>query len=179
MNAGMLPSGAEFRRSILNLTIVVSLAGLLIVISSLEGLLEFTSEQWLWFSVMVVGYGAAGKGNTLLNFCGIRGTYLIRFVVDASPHKQNKFLPGSLIPVAHEDEINRVQPDYIIILRWNLIWKKPRRFSLPWPKNLRLFCSSTIAAKSGCTELPPPTLNLYCKLQSTLIARKDSCYLTA
>ena len=57
MNAGTLPTSAEFRRSILNLTIVVSVAGLMIVLSCLQGLLEFTSEQWMWFIVMAAGYG--------------------------------------------------------------------------------------------------------------------------
>jgi SAM-dependent methyltransferase len=67
----------------------------------------------------VAAYGAAAKGNTLLNFCGIRKD-LISFVVDASPHKQNKFLPGIHIPVVNEVEIEKVKPDYIIILPWNL-----------------------------------------------------------
>ena len=68
----------------------------------------------------VIGYGAAAKGNTLLNYCGIKGTDLISFVVDASPHKQNKFLPGSRIPVFGLDSIEKNKPDYIIILPWNL-----------------------------------------------------------
>jgi hypothetical protein len=67
----------------------------------------------------VVGYGAAAKGNTLLNFCGIRRD-LIEFVVDASPYKQGKFLPGSHIPVVHENEISRIKPDYVLILPWNI-----------------------------------------------------------
>ena len=68
----------------------------------------------------VIGYGAAAKGNTLLNYCGIKGTDLISFVVDASPHKQNKFLPGSRIPVLGLDSIEKHKPDYIVILPWNL-----------------------------------------------------------
>jgi len=68
----------------------------------------------------VVGYGAAAKGNTLLNYAGIKGNDLIQFVVDASPHKQNKFLPGSHIPVYDEEKLRAYQPDYIIILPWNL-----------------------------------------------------------
>lgn len=68
----------------------------------------------------VIGYGAAGKGNTLLNYCGIKGNDLINFVVDASPHKQNKFLPGSHIPVVAENQIRELKPDYILILPWNL-----------------------------------------------------------
>lgn len=68
----------------------------------------------------VIGYGAASKGNTLLNYCGVKGQDLIQFVVDASPTKQNKFLPGSHIPVVHESEIRKFRPDYVIILPWNL-----------------------------------------------------------
>ena len=68
----------------------------------------------------VVAYGAAAKGNTLLNFCGIKGTDLISYVMDASPHKQNKYLPGSRIPVFHPAKILETQPDYVMILPWNL-----------------------------------------------------------
>jgi SAM-dependent methyltransferase len=68
----------------------------------------------------IIGYGAAAKGNTLLNYCGIKGNDLITFVVDASPYKQNKLLPGSRIPVYGQDKIKEYQPDYIIIFPWNL-----------------------------------------------------------
>ena len=68
----------------------------------------------------VIGYGAAAKGNTLLNYCGIKGNDLIEFVVDASPYKQNKLLPGSRIPVFGKDAIAEYKPDYIIIFPWNL-----------------------------------------------------------
>jgi 2-polyprenyl-3-methyl-5-hydroxy-6-metoxy-1,4-benzoquinol methylase len=67
----------------------------------------------------VAAYGAAAKGVTLLNFCGVRKD-LINFVVDASPHKQSKFLPGIHIPVVSEDEISKYKPDYVVILPWNL-----------------------------------------------------------
>jgi SAM-dependent methyltransferase len=69
---------------------------------------------------IVVAYGAAAKGNTLLNFCGIKGRDLISYVMDASPHKQNKLLPGSRIPVFHPEKILETQPDYVIIFPWNL-----------------------------------------------------------
>ena len=69
---------------------------------------------------IVAGYGAAAKGNTLLNYCGIQGNHAIRFVADASPHKQGKFLPGSHIPVVSPDEMKLRKPDYIIIFPWNL-----------------------------------------------------------
>ena len=67
----------------------------------------------------VAAYGAAAKGNTLLNFCGVKSD-LVDFVVDANPHKQNKFLPASHIPVTDEAMIKEAKPDYIIILPWNL-----------------------------------------------------------
>jgi len=67
----------------------------------------------------VIGYGAPGKGNTLLNYCGIR-TDFIDFTVDRSPHKQNNYLPGTLIPVYGPEKIKEVKPDYIFILPWNL-----------------------------------------------------------
>ena len=67
----------------------------------------------------VASYGAAAKGNTLLNFAGTKRD-LLHFVVDASPHKQNKFLPGVHIPIFSEDKIKAEKPDYIVILPWNL-----------------------------------------------------------
>jgi len=67
----------------------------------------------------VAAYGAAAKGNTLLNYCGIKND-LIDFVVDANPHKQHKFLPASHIPVVNEQYLKDKQPAFIIILPWNL-----------------------------------------------------------
>ena len=67
----------------------------------------------------VAAYGAAAKGNTLLNYCGVRHD-LIDFVVDANPNKQNKYLPASHIPVVNEMHLKETRPDYIIILPWNL-----------------------------------------------------------
>lgn len=67
----------------------------------------------------VVAYGAAAKGNTLLNYCGIKKD-LIEFVVDASPYKQGKFLPASHIPVVSEEYIKRLKPNFILILPWNI-----------------------------------------------------------
>jgi len=67
----------------------------------------------------VAGYGAPGKGNTLLNYCGIR-TDFIDFTVDRNPYKQGKFLPGTHIPIYHPDKIREVKPDYLFILPWNL-----------------------------------------------------------
>ena len=67
----------------------------------------------------VAAYGAAAKGNTMLNYCGIKSD-LIDFVVDANPHKQDKFLPASHIPVVNEQFLKDAKPDYVIILPWNL-----------------------------------------------------------
>jgi len=66
----------------------------------------------------VAGYGAPGKGNTLLNYCGIRSDFL-DYTVDRNPYKQGKFLPGTHIPIFHPDKIRETQPDYILILPWN------------------------------------------------------------
>ena len=67
----------------------------------------------------VVGYGAPGKGNTLLNYCGIRADFL-DFTVDANPYKQGKFTPGTRIPILAPDKIRDARPDYVLILPWNL-----------------------------------------------------------
>jgi SAM-dependent methyltransferase len=67
----------------------------------------------------VGAYGAAAKGNTLLNFCGVRPD-LIPFVVDRNPAKQGKFMPGSRIPVVDELRLQEVKPNYVLILPWNL-----------------------------------------------------------
>lgn len=67
----------------------------------------------------VVGYGAAAKGNTLLNFAGVRSD-LLAFVVDASPHKQGLFLPGARIPVVDEQQLREARPDFVVVLPWNL-----------------------------------------------------------
>jgi SAM-dependent methyltransferase len=67
----------------------------------------------------VAAYGAAAKGNTLFNYCGIKKD-LIAFVADASPHKQGRYLPGCHIEVVGEEEIKKLRPDYILILPWNI-----------------------------------------------------------
>jgi SAM-dependent methyltransferase len=68
---------------------------------------------------MVCGYGAPAKGSTLLNFCGARAD-LIAFTVDLNPYKQNRFLPGTRIPIFALDEIAAKKPDYLLILPWNI-----------------------------------------------------------
>jgi SAM-dependent methyltransferase len=67
----------------------------------------------------VVGYGAPAKGNTLLNYCGIRED-LLAYTVDRSPHKQGRYLPGTRIPIHSPDRIRETRPDYVLILPWNL-----------------------------------------------------------
>ena len=67
----------------------------------------------------VAAYGAAAKGNTLLNYCGVKND-LISFVVDASPHKQGLFLPASHIPIVDESFIKNEKPDYVLVLPWNI-----------------------------------------------------------
>lgn len=85
----------------------------------------------------IAAYGAAAKGNTMLNYCGVK-PYLIDFVSDLTPSKQGKFLPGSRIPVYGEEKIAEERPDYIVILPWN--WegeiRKRLSFSSEWGAKL-------------------------------------------
>ena len=81
-------------------------------------LLEFLVQQKMERK-KVIGYGAAAKGNTLLNYCGVKKD-LIQFIVDKSPYKQNKYMPASHIPIVNESEIKKYKPDYILILPWNI-----------------------------------------------------------
>jgi SAM-dependent methyltransferase len=87
---------------------------------------ERTKRQLLAFLIeaksqgkRVVGYGAPGKGNTLLNYCGIRTDFL-DFTVDANPYKQGKYTPGTRIPILAPQAIKEAKPDYVLILPWNL-----------------------------------------------------------
>jgi len=91
----------------------------------------------------VVGYGAPGKGNTLLNYCGIRTDFL-EFTVDRNPYKHGKYTPGTRIPILPPEELSKARPDYVLILPWNLqaeilatVGKTPglnARFVVPIPK---------------------------------------------
>ena len=67
----------------------------------------------------VVGYGAPGKGNTLLNYCGI-GPDFLDYTVDRNPYKQGKFLPGTHIPILNPSKIKETKPDFVLVLPWNL-----------------------------------------------------------
>jgi hypothetical protein len=83
-----------------------------------DDLLNFLVEQKAK-GIKVVAYGAAAKGNTILNYAGIKQD-LLSCVYDAASSKQGKYLPGSHIPILHPDNIDQVKPDYILILPWNL-----------------------------------------------------------
>lgn len=83
-----------------------------------NGLLEFLLEAKRQ-GKKVAAYGAAAKGNTLMNFAGVRPD-LISFVVDRNPAKQGKYMPGSRIPIVAEDVLRDKRPDYVVILPWNL-----------------------------------------------------------
>jgi hypothetical protein len=67
----------------------------------------------------IAGYGAPAKGNTLLNYCGVRTDFL-DYTVDRSPHKQGRYLPGTRIPIHGPDRLRETRPDYVLILPWNL-----------------------------------------------------------
>lgn len=67
----------------------------------------------------IAGYGAPGKGNTLLNYCGVRTDFL-DYAVDRNPYKHGKFLPGTIIPIYPPEKIDETKPDYVMILPWNL-----------------------------------------------------------
>jgi hypothetical protein len=95
----------------------------------------------------IVGYGAPGKGNTLLNYCGIRSDFL-DYTVDRSPHKHGKFLPGSHIPIFAPDKLKETQPDYVLILPWNL-------------KNEILEQISYIREWDGRCVVPIPEVEIY------------------
>jgi len=94
--------------------------------SSFTGQVRETKRALLEFLIeakrkgkTIVGYGAPGKGNTLLNYCGIRTDFL-DYTVDRNPYKQGKFLPGTHIPIESPERICQTKPDFLLILPWNL-----------------------------------------------------------
>jgi len=104
------------------------LAGLLSLktYSSFAEKVESTKRELLQFLIQVknerkrvIGYGAPAKGNTLLNYCGIRTDFL-DYTVDRNPDKQNKYLPGTHIPIKPPDKIKEDKPEYVLILPWNI-----------------------------------------------------------
>lgn len=94
----------------------------------------------------IAGYGAPGKGNTLLNYCGIRTDFL-DYTVDRNPYKQGLNLPGTHIPIFHPDRIADTRPDYILILPWNL-------------KNEIMSQLSYIREWGGCFIVPIPRVEV-------------------
>jgi hypothetical protein len=83
-----------------------------------DNLLSFLIEQKR-LGKKVAAYGAAAKGNTLLNYAGVKPD-LVEFVCDAAPAKQGKFMPGSHIPILHPTEMLKRHFDYVLILPWNI-----------------------------------------------------------
>ncbi len=84
-----------------------------------QGLLDFLAKAEAE-NKTVAAYGAAAKGNTLLNYSGVSAEQ-VEFVVDANPHKQGQFLPGSHVPIVDDDHLRRALPDYVLVLPWNLL----------------------------------------------------------
>lgn len=91
-----------------------------------EGKVKETKWAFLEFLIQakkrgkhIAGYGAPGKGNTLLNYCGVRGDF-IDYTVDKNTYKQGKYLPGTHIPIYAPSKIKETRPDYVLILPWNL-----------------------------------------------------------
>lgn len=76
-------------------------------------------SKWKQEGKRIAAFGAAAKGNTFLNYCGLDAD-VIDYVVDSNPHKQNLFLPGSLIPIVDQTKLCETKPDYLLILPWNL-----------------------------------------------------------
>lgn len=105
----------------------------------------------------VVGYGAPGKGNTLLNYCGIR-TDFVEYTVDRNPMKHGKYLPGTRIPIFNPEKILQTRPDYVFILPWNLrdeimeqltyIGEWGGRFVVPIPE-LKVYKPSAVAVSEA------------------------------
>ncbi|MBT0566269.1 class I SAM-dependent methyltransferase [Williamsia sp. CHRR-6] len=94
----------------------------------------------------VVGYGAPGKGNTLLNYCGIR-TDLLPYTVDRNPYKHGRYTPGTRIPILHPDEIAKDRPDVVLVLPWNLASELTEQLSF-------------ISEWGGQLAFPLPTLQI-------------------
>jgi hypothetical protein len=88
------------------------------VVATKRGLLDFLIQAKRQ-GKSVAGYGAPGKGNTLLNYCGIR-TDFIEYTVDRNPYKHGRYLPGTHIPIFAPERIAETKPDYLFILPWNL-----------------------------------------------------------
>ena len=97
----------------------------------IDGLKSPAGRPWLGLKGLRVGaYGAAAKGNTLMNFAGIRPD-LVPYVVDRATAKQGKFMPGSRIPIVGRETLDRERPDYLLVLPWNIL-HEVRQQSTAW-----------------------------------------------
>ena len=97
----------------------------------------------------VVGYGAAAKGNTLLNYAGVKPD-LLPIICDAAPSKQGKFMPGSHIPIVSQEELAKANPDYVLILPWN-ISKEVRHENAKFLKEgVSKICKSNCSVPTAC-----------------------------
>lgn len=128
MPAGKIPGKYERSKSVSELLLQEAQAGLTSVdyYKDFQNNANRVKNDFLTFLISaqrqgkkVIGYGAAAKGNTLLNYGGVRAD-LLPFVVDRNPAKQGKFLPGSRIPIVDESWIRSFRPDYVVIFPWNL-----------------------------------------------------------
>ena len=112
----------------------------------------------------VVGYGAPGKGNTLLNYCGIRTDFLA-YTVDRNPYKQGTFTPGTQIPIHAPERIAETRPDFILILPWNLAKEISAQleYTATWGAQLIVPIPSAVifepGAKPGVDGAPPVFLS--------------------
>lgn len=104
----------------------------------------------------IAAYGAPAKGNTLLNYCGV-GRDFIDYTVDRSPYKQGLFLPGTHIPILHPDKIRETQPDYVLILPWNL-------------KEEIMTQMAYIAEWGGQFVVPIPEIRVYSAIQHQILS---------
>jgi 2-polyprenyl-3-methyl-5-hydroxy-6-metoxy-1,4-benzoquinol methylase len=104
----------------------------------------------------IAAYGAPAKGNTLLNYCGV-GRDFIDYTVDRNPYKQGLFLPGTHIPILHPDKIRETQPDYVLILPWNL-------------REEIMFQMAYIAEWGGQFVVPIPEVRVYPALQHQVLS---------
>ncbi|MEZ4503897.1 MAG: methyltransferase C-terminal domain-containing protein, partial [Dehalococcoidia bacterium] len=103
----------------------------------------------------IAAYGAPGKGNTLLNYCGIRSDF-IDYVVDRNPGKQGSFTPGTHIPILHPDEIRRTRPDVVLVMPWNIKDEivEQHRYIEEWGGRFVIFLPEVLELRDGAW-VPP------------------------
>ena len=122
-----------------------------------------TESKWALLSLLialrregkhVVGYGAPGKGNTLLNYCGIRSD-LLDYTVDRNPYKQGRFTPGTHIPIYAPEKIEETRPDVVLILPWNLAREISEQlaYTAEWGAKLAIPIPKAVLFEPG--SIPP------------------------